>query len=211
MRRERLLFDGWIAGVGTTSGTRLVLGRWPRSPFGAFSDVMVQHPDGQRVLLAPSDRVAEFVASTYTFDRVTVAPVTVETAGPGTDWRVTAGTLDLRLTPGRRTSLGWLLRAVPPSLARSRRWALLADVPARLLPGVRTTGSAGAGRREWYGARDMHTLRSAHAVMDGRDLGGLAPLAPPVTFGFASAPRTPALVRVTTTVQLPVGGGGSPT
>lgn len=35
--RERLTFDGWIAAVGTGSGTRVVVGHWPRSPFGPFS------------------------------------------------------------------------------------------------------------------------------------------------------------------------------
>ena len=43
-------FDGWILGLGTTSGTRLVVGHWPRSPLGAVSDVMVERPDGHRVL-----------------------------------------------------------------------------------------------------------------------------------------------------------------
>lgn len=72
MTGERLRFDGWIAGVGTSSGTRLVVGHWPRSPFGAFSDVMIEHPDGERVLLAPSRRIADFVAATYRFDRIEV-------------------------------------------------------------------------------------------------------------------------------------------
>ncbi|MFE9251347.1 hypothetical protein [Streptomyces sp. NPDC007088] len=204
VRRGRLLFDGWIAGVGTTSGTRLVLGHWPRSPFGPFSDVMVQDADGRRTLFAPSQRVAEFVAATYTFDRVRVVPVAVDVAGAR--WSVTAGPLRLWLTVGRRTPLGRLLCVVPARLARSRRWARLCDGPARLLPGVRTLGSAGAGRREWYGARDLHSLRSVRAELDGRDLGAPGPLSPPVTFGFGSAPRTPALVRVCSTVELPQEG-----
>lgn len=198
---ERLRFDGWIAGVGTSSGTRLVVGHWPRSPFGAFSDVMVQHPDGERVLLAPSRQVAEFVAATYRFDRIEVVPVAVEVSGNA--WHVAAGPLRLSLRTGRRSALGLLLAAVPPPLARNRTWAALCDVPARLLmPGVRTLGSAGSGRREWYGARDLRPVVAADAVLDGRGLGALAPLDPPVGFGFGSAPRTPSLVRVTTTVEL---------
>jgi hypothetical protein len=42
----RVRFDGWIAGLGTASGTRLVWGHWPGSPFGPLSDVMVEHADG---------------------------------------------------------------------------------------------------------------------------------------------------------------------
>lgn len=201
MTRERLRFRGWIAGVGTTSGTRLVVGHWPESPFGPFSDVMIQHPGGRRELLAPSRRVADFVAQTYTFEDVRLTPVTV--AVDGTRWSVRAGPLGLDIVTGPRAALGWLLRAVPAPLAGSRRWAAVCDVPARLLmPGVRTLGSAGSGRREWYGARDLLPVRSARAVLGGEDLGGLAPLDPPVGFGFGSAPRRPSVVRVMTTVEL---------
>ncbi len=202
---ERLRFDGWIAGVGTSSGTRLVVGHWPRSPFGAFSDVMVEHPDGERVLLAPTRRIADFVAATYRFDRIEVAPVTVTAAGDRL--LVEAGPLRLRLRTGRRTALGLLLSAVPAPLVRSPVWAALCDVPARLLmPGVRTLGRAGPGRREWYGARDLRPVVAADAELDGADLGALAPLDPPVAFGFGSAPRRPSLVRVTTTVELAADG-----
>ncbi|WP_228994839.1 hypothetical protein [Streptomyces sp. DH8] len=205
MTGERLRFDGWIAGVGTSSGVRLVVGHWPRSPFGAFSDVMVEHPGGRRVLLAPSRRIADFVAATYRFDRVEVVPVAV--AVTGESWLVEAGPLRLRLRAGRRSALGLLLSAVPAPLARSPLWAALCDGPARLLmPGVRTLGRAGPGRREWYGARGLRRIVAADAALDGVSLGRLGPLDPPVAFGFGSAPRRPSLVRVTTTVELAPSG-----
>ncbi|MBI0381305.1 hypothetical protein JBE27_34865 [Streptomyces albiflaviniger] len=48
-RPARLRFDGWIAGMGTSSGTRVVLGHWERSPFGPFSDVMLDRaPETRR-------------------------------------------------------------------------------------------------------------------------------------------------------------------
>ncbi|MGW3600205.1 hypothetical protein ACWD60_36805, partial [Streptomyces sp. NPDC005167] len=108
MKGERLRFDGWIAGVGTTSGTRLVVGHWTRSPFGPFSDVMIQHPNGERLLLAPSAAVADFVATTYRFESVEVVPVTVRRGG--SEWSIQAGPLSLHLSTGSRTPLGWLLR-----------------------------------------------------------------------------------------------------
>ncbi|MFE2974651.1 hypothetical protein [Streptomyces sp. NPDC059258] len=208
MTGERLRFDGWIAGVGTSSGTRLVVGHWPRSPFGAFADVMVEHPDGERVLLAPSRRIADFVAATYRFDRIEVVPVSVTSVtATGDTWLVEAGPLRLRLRTGHRTALGLLLSAVPAPLARSPLWAALCDVPARLLmPGVRTLGRAAPGRREWYGARGLRPVVAADAVLAGVSLGALAPLDPPVAFGFGSAPRSPSLVRVTTTVELAPAG-----
>ncbi|MGH3671176.1 MAG: hypothetical protein ACRDSH_11145, partial [Pseudonocardiaceae bacterium] len=73
---------------------------------------------------------------------------------------------------------------------------------AALLPGVRTRGSAGSGRREWYGASDLHPLASVTSNWRGRDLGAMAEVCPPVRFGFGSTPRRPSIVRLTTTVQL---------
>ena len=66
---------------------------------------------------------------------------------------MTAGPLRLRATTGRRPPLGWLLRPVPAPLARTPGWVGLLDPPARLLAGLRTTGSAGNGRTEWYSGR----------------------------------------------------------
>ncbi|GHB75226.1 hypothetical protein GCM10010377_77070 [Streptomyces viridiviolaceus] len=202
--RPRLRFDGWIAGMGTASGTRIVLGRWQRSPFGPFNDVMLERADGERLLLAPTQESADFIRGTYAFDTVRVVPVGVGVADD--TWTVTAGPLDLRFTVGRRGLLGLLLRAVPGVLARRAAWSALTDRPARLLlPGVRTRGSAGADRREWYGARDLRRIGEVSAVFEGTDLGATAPVEPPVRFGFGSVPRRPALVRVTTTVALEKG------
>src|SRR5688572_18537422 len=63
----RMRFNGWIAGLGTASGTRLVVGHWPDSPFGPVTDVMVEHADGRRVLLAETEELGRFVAETYSF------------------------------------------------------------------------------------------------------------------------------------------------
>ena len=193
-------FDGFIAGLGTAAGLRVVVGHWPSSPFGAFSDVMAERPDGHRMLLAPTEQVAAFVAGTYTFDEVCRVPV--DTTVTGDRWSVRAGPLDLTFTVGRRSPIGVLLRAVPGGLATDPRWITAIDVVARrVLPGVRTRGSAGQGRREYYAARDLHRITGARVAWDGADQGGLTPVEPPVRFGFGSTPRAPSLVRVVTLVQ----------
>jgi hypothetical protein len=197
----RLRFDGWIAGLGTTSGTRLVVGHWPGSPFGPVTDVMIEDTAGHRLLLAESDELARFVAQTYTFDAVRVVPFDVRREPRS--WTVTAGPLTLRFTVGGRGPLGLLLNAVPAVLARQLWWVRLIDLPARLLHGVRTFGSAGNGRREWYAVRDLHRITSADAVLDGAGLGSLTDVHPPVRFGFGSTPPAPSLVRITTTVEVP--------
>jgi hypothetical protein len=192
-------FDGNIAGLGTPAGLRIVVGHWPRSPFGAFTDVMVERPDGHRMLLAPTEPVAGFVAGTYTFDEVCRVPVA--TAVDGDRWSVRAGPLELAFTVGRRSALGVLLRAVPRRLATDPLWITAVDVVARrVLPGVRTRGSAGRGRREYYAALDLHRITGARVRWHGADQGGLMPVDPPVRFGFGSTPRSPSLVRVVTLV-----------
>jgi hypothetical protein len=193
-------FDGEIAAFGTTSGHRVVVGRWPVSPFGPVSDVMLEAPDGTRLLIAPREEVARFIASTYRFDCVQVEPV--EVIRRPDQLNVVTGQLRADLAVGRRTWLGLLLRAVPRRVATAPAWATVVDPLARvMLPGVRTRGSAGAGRREWYGAWDLHLLISVTASWRGTDLGAIADVFPPVRFGFGSTPRRPAVVRLTTTVE----------
>jgi len=196
-----LVFDGAIAGVGTASGTRLVVGMWPVSPFGSIADVMVERADGRRSLLAPSRQVADFVAETYRFDEVLVVPVSYRRAGD--TWTISAGPLSLRLSTGGRGALGRLLSLVPRRLARAHWWgALLDPVAGVVLPGVRTHGTAGGGRREWYAALDLHRVAAMQASWDGEDLGRLKDVRPPVRFGFGSTPARPCVVRVTTTIDL---------
>lgn len=199
---RRWRFDGAIAGLGSTTGTRLVIGMWPESPFGRFADVMVQRPDGHRILLAPDDRVAEFVGATYTFDETRFGPVSF--AVQGQRWTVTGPELTVEFETGGRPPLGHVLAAVPRTLARRRWWTVLQDPIARVvMDGVRTVGSAGNGRREYYAALDLHRIVRADVVFEGRALGDLRPVAPPVTFGFGSTPAAPGLTRITSTVVLP--------
>ena len=205
-RVQLLRFRGRIAGFGTTSGIRVVVGRWEESPLGTFTDLMLELPDGHRVLIAPTRQVADLVATTYTFDEVRVRPLDVDDvpSREGPTWRVHSDDADILLTPGRRTALGQLLRLVPTRVAAAPAWTLVTDPVARVaLAGVRTRGSAGAGRREYYGATDVREVRSAHAVIDGRDAGGLAPVDPRPSFGFSSTPRRPAVTSLVTTIAVP--------
>lgn len=194
-------FTGRIMGVGTSSGVRLVLGAWHTSPLGSFADVMVEQADGHRVLLAPSPEVAEFVGSTYTFDETRIEPVEVAWSGHGTRVEVVTPSLTLTAALGRRTALGWLLRAVPRRVAASPLLSTATDPVARVvLRGVRTRGSAGQGRREYYGATDARAVTSVSARLDGADLGTLTAVDPPARFGFSSTPRRPSLTQVVTTI-----------
>lgn len=192
-------FRGHIAGVGTTGGVRVVVGRWHTTPLGAFADVMVETATGHRVLLAPTAEVADFVAATYVFDEVRIEPVTVHDHADG--WQVDSPSLHLRFALGRRTPLGAVLRLVPGPLATAPAWSHVTDPVARLLlRGVRTRGSAGNGRLECYSATDVRAVSAVAGAFDGQPLGDLAPVDPPCRFGFGSTPRRPSVTTVVTTV-----------
>jgi len=192
-------FDGHIAGFGTAEGTRIVVGIWRRSPFGDFADVMVERADGERMLLAPSADIAAFVAATYEFDTVLVTPVTVSRRGSRVS--VEAAPLSVRFDVGGTSWLGRLLRLVPGFLATQPFWLRAIDpLASRLLPGARTAGSAGGGRREYYGVTSARRIVAVEARLGAADLGSLARLHPPVRFGFGSAPADPHIVRIRTTI-----------
>ncbi|WP_322919385.1 hypothetical protein [Nocardioides renjunii] len=198
--RER--FHGRIAGVGSTSGVRVVVGRWDASPWGSFADVMVEEASGHRVLLAPDARVREFVAATYTFDEHVIEPVEVRDTAGG--WLVETPSLRLHLVTGRRTPLGAALGLVPARVATAPAWCAVADPVARVvLSGVRTRGTAGNDRREWYGATSVHAVVAIDGSWRGADLGHLAPVDPPCRFGFSSTPRRPSVTDVVTTIERP--------
>jgi hypothetical protein len=192
-------FDGEICGFGTAAGVRVVIGRWTSSPLGAFTDAMVEQPDGRRWLIAPTAVVADFVGGVYDFDEIRISEVvTSRSAG-----RLLFAGAPLRadVTIGARDPLGWALRCVPRRVATSVTWARLLDpVVRRMMRGVRTSGRTIAAR-ETYGATDRRRVLAVEAWWAGNDLGAMADVDPPVRFGFGSTPVRPSLVAVSTTIR----------
>ena len=177
-----------------------MVGAWDRSPFGAFTDVMLQTPDDERVLLAPDDTIADFVSSTYRFDRVQLGDVS--STLDAQQLTVSTEDFEARILLGGPAPVDRLLRLVPSRLATSPRWLRAIDpVAARVMPGVHTFGTAGNGRVEYYGVRRSRRITAIDGHYRGVPLGGLAALRPPVNFGFSSAPSAPQIVSVTTTID----------
>lgn len=193
------IFDGHIAGVGTGSGLRAVVGLWQRSPFGSFADAMVELPSGHRILLAPTAEIGDFIGAVYNFDETRV--VGVAASHDARRLSVDAGPLRVRAAVGGRTRLGSFIRLVPQAVAVHPQWLrAVSPLAARISPGARTAGAANGGRQEYYGVTDLHRIDSADIGWDGADAGALAAVRPPVTFGFSSVPAAPSLARVRTTV-----------
>ena len=80
--RVRERFAGRIAGVGSTSGVRIVVGRWDDGPWGSFADVMVEAVSWRGTglgPLAPVDPPCRFgFSSTPRLPSVTSVMTTIE-------------------------------------------------------------------------------------------------------------------------------------
>jgi hypothetical protein len=145
------------------------------------------------------------VSTTYRFDRVEIGPVevTVEEGAGVSSWEVVAPGLEITIGMGRRLPLGWLLRLVPKRIATAPLWARLTDPVARVvLRGVRTRGSAGNERMEYYGATDLRRVTDLTGSWQDADLGTLAPVSPEPRFGFGSTPRRPSVTSIVTTIDV---------
>lgn len=110
--------------------------------------------------------------------------------------------LTLRLVVGGRTPLGAALALVPARVATAPAWCALVDPVARVvLRGVRTRGTAGGDRREWYGATSVRAVTAIDGQWRGVGLGALAAVDPPCSFGFSSTPQRPSVTGVVTTIE----------
>ena len=91
---------------------------------------------------------------------------------------------------------------MPSRVATSPAWCSVVDPVARVvLRGVRTRGTAGNDRREWYGATSVVAVTEISGRWRGADLGALTPVDPPCRFGFSSTPKRPSVTSVVTTIE----------
>jgi len=194
-------FDGHIIGASFASSDRFVAGRWRRSPFGPFADLMWCRPDGHRVLFAPNALIGAFIARHYAFDEVRIEQVRIERDAV-VEVVAETGAIRLALRPNAPGVASRLLALRPRRLRTARRWISFEDRllrpivrPLFAAGGVRSTGVTLAGTREWYAIHDFRAAE-ASASIGGSDLGHPAPCGP-ARFGFSEFPAVPALVRVT--------------
>lgn len=185
---------GTISSCGFDSGDRIVVGAWWDSPFGEFADVMWARPDGEKVLLAPSTTIAEFVSSIYDFDVIRIA--NFSTNASVSELSLTAGPIDLHLW----ASGGMRLPARPFWLTRFVERPI-----AERVMDVTTHGTSPSGVEEWYQARAWRWVRSGYGKIDGADLGEMRPVDPPVGVGFSEPPTRPSIVDVAVRLRYPPG------
>jgi hypothetical protein len=190
---ERVAVRGTISSAGFADGNRFVVGCWEESPLGPMADVMWGTPEGQRVLLAPSTEMADFITSIYDFDEVRIGPLDVRSDGRRTT--VAGHGIELDLVGGRRRPV-----PVPRPLAVTR-W--IEGPIARALMGVETFGTSPRGATEWYQTRGWRWVASGSGRLHGRDLGPVGTIDPPLHVGFSEPPPRPSIVSVHVTIDLP--------
>ena len=113
------IFDGRISSSGFSSGDRIVVGDWEKSPLGPFTNVMWAKPDGTRILLSPTQEYADYVSKLYNFEEVQVVPIDVNRQQRGID--IVAGPLNIsfRWKRGIGIPFGrprWLISTIEQSL-----------------------------------------------------------------------------------------------
>lgn len=155
---------------------------------GPMCDVMWARPDGRRVLVVGSPEVGEFISAVYRFDAVRV--VSMECRWDGWVLSVTADDLSIAM----RAVRGWSLPLRRTRSFAAARW--IEGPVARLLFGVRVSGTSPTGIHEWYRADRYRPLTEARAVVGGEDAGRLSRFTKPARFGFSEPPRRPSIVHV---------------
>ena len=167
-------------GVGTTSGVRLVIGMWDQLPVrGVHGRLRGAARRVERAARPGRDR--RRVRLRHLPLRRGRRPAASRARRTASGLELDAGQLRRRSTSARISPLGRLLRIVPKPIARDPRWLRAINPVARLVaPGAGTAGSAGNGRREYYGVTGAHDVTGVRGTWAGEPLGDLAPLDPPV-------------------------------
>ena len=190
---ELIRIRGSISSAGFAGGNRFVVGHWERSPIGPFGEVMWGTPDGQRILLAGNQEVADFVTSIYNFDDVRIGDLQTESDGRVTT--VEGLGLNLHLSGG-------IARVIP--FSRPLSFTRFVERPlAKFLMGVETFGTSSRGVSEWYQAKQWRWVKSGTAVLDGNNLGELSNFSQPIEVGFSEPPTKPAIVSLQVAIRFP--------
>ena len=152
-----------------------------------------QTPDGQRILLAGNQKVADFVTSIYNFDDVRIGDLQTESDGRVTT--VEGLGLNLHLSGG-------IARVIP--FSRPLSFTRFVERPlAKFLMGVETFGTSSRGVSEWYQAKQWRWVKSGTAVLDGNNLGELSNFSQPIEVGFSEPPSKPAIVSLQVAIRFP--------
>lgn len=191
--REKLhdsldIFKGRITSSAFESGDRIVVGTWKESIFGEFTDIMWAKKDGTRVLIAPTQEIADYVTAMYSFDQIIIEEVS--TSQSECELSVNCNTMNLKFR--------WN-RGFPIPFKRSLLFIGTIELFfARLIFSTRTYGLTNNNRQEWYAIDRVSHITNAAAEIGGKNAGEFGPMKEPCKFGFSEAPKKPSSCTVRT-------------
>ena len=182
------IFKGRITSSAFESGDRIVVGAWNESIFGKFTDIMWAKKDGTRVLIAPTQEIADYVTAMYSFDKVIIEALSTSLSERSIS--VECDTMSLEFSWNR----GF---AIP--FKRSLLFIQTVELFfAKLIFSTRTYGITKDNRQEWYAIDRVSHITNAKAIIDGENVGEFTPMKEPCKFGFSEAPRKPSSCEVRT-------------
>ena len=188
---EMDVFVGRITSTGFSSGDRIVIGDWKDSPLGSFTNVMWAKPDGNRVLLSPSEVHAEYVSELYNFETVIITKIDVERNRRG--FSLSGGGLSIRVS--------WGLSLPLPFWRPLWFIASIENFFGGILFRTKTHGRTKNDRKEWYAVKSISRVIMAEASLDGDNLGEKKKFQTTACFGFSEPPSMPASVTLKSYIE----------
>lgn len=182
------IFEGRITSCGFSSGDRIVIGTWINTPFGSFSDIMWAKPDGTKVLIAPNQKIANYISSLYDFDIIKIEELDIESD----ENMMKIETKDLNCHFEWSRGVSFLIKKRPLWFVASIEYFF-----GWLIFGTKTYGKTKNGKKEWYAVDRLSRLTLADVEFNGKNLGKQTKFHPKANFGFSDPPKMPcsALVR----------------
>ena len=194
-KNNLLIFDGQIFSSGFESGDRIVIGNWKYTPFGKFTDIMWAKPDGKKVLIAPNQKLIDFISSMYEFDEYIISSFSIEEKSNQILIKSDQIVCELEWSKGIKIPF------------RRPLWFIssLEYIVAFIFFRTKTNGLTNDGRQEWYAIEKVSNLSSAKASINGKDLGKMTNFEPKATFGFSEPRKRPSAVELKSHIERKVG------
>ena len=190
---EMIQIKGFISSIGFSDGNRFVIGHWKESPIGEFGDIMWGTPDGEKILIAGNDQVANFVSAIYDFDRILIENLHTSSDGKRTE----AKTPNLHIE-----ILGGMVGGILPT--RPLGFTKFIENPfANFLMGVKTYGTSSTGVEEWYQAKKWRWVKDGSVELNGTNLQSRSQFTEPIRVGFSEPPRKSAIVEIHVSFKFP--------
>ncbi len=186
------IFEGRITSCGFSSGDRIVIGIWEKSPFGIFADIMWARPDGKKILIAPNQEIADYIHSLYDFDEVKIEDIKIERKSKEIIFN--CNDIECQFNWGKEIS--FLIKRRPLWFVSTIEYFF-----GWLIFRTKTHGKTKNGRKEWYVVDNISRLKDARAEVSGKDLGEYTKFYPKANFGFSDPPNMPASVLVRSHIE----------